>query len=89
MKRCHEKRLSENEIAMCDTLAFLRLSLIEGFHITFAGRIWIICWKFHYVLIAMDELLRKSTGYNFLLWNLPPDWKQGYIFWCVVCTTVT
>lgn len=65
---------------MCDTLAFLRLSLVEGFHITFAQRIWIIRWKFYYVLIAVDELLRKSTGYKFLLWNLPPDWKQACIF---------
>lgn len=52
------------KLPMCGTLAFLRLSLVEGFHPAFVQRIWIICWKFYCMIVGIDELLRMSTGYN-------------------------
>ena len=52
------------KLPMCDTLAFLRLSLVEGFHLAFVQRIWIICWKFCCMIMGIDELLRTSTWYN-------------------------
>lgn len=74
------------KLPMCDSLAFLRLSLVEGFHLVFVQRIRIICWTFYCMIIGIDELLRMSTGYNvfffFLVWNLPPGWKQGDVVFC-------
>lgn len=52
------------KLPMCDTLGFLRLSLVEGFHLAFVQRIWIICWKFYCMIEGINELLGMSTGYN-------------------------
>lgn len=85
-----EKDSVNVKLPVCDTLAFLRLSLVEGFRLAFVQRIQVICWKFYCVIMGIDELLRMSTGYNFWgVWNLPPGWKQGdAFFWWVVCTVI-
>lgn len=62
------------KLPMCDSLAFLRLSLVEGFHLVFVQRIRIICWTFYCMIIGIDELLRMSTGYNVFSF-----------FWCEIC----
>lgn len=53
------------KLPMCDTLTFLRLSLVEGIHLAFVQRIWIICRKFYCMIMDKDEPLRMSTGYLF------------------------
>lgn len=60
-----EKDSVNVKLPVCDTLAFLRLSLVEGFRLAFVQRIQVICWKFYCVIMGIDELLRMSTGYNF------------------------
>ena len=73
------------KLPMCDTLGFLRLSLVEGFHLAFVQRIWIVCWKFYCMIEDIDELLRTSTGYNFFdvksATGLKTRWRIFFFFY--------
>lgn len=80
------------KLPMCDTLTFLRLSLVEGIHLAFVQRIWIICRKFYCMIMDKDEPLRMSTGYLFFgmksaTW-LKARWHFFFSGWAV-CTVVT
>lgn len=75
--KCHEKDSVNVKLPMCDTLGFLRLSLVEGFHLAFCSE------KLNNLLeILLYDRGYKRTAKNvcwvvFLVWNLPPGWKLG------------